>query len=246
MLKNFLQGLSNESFCLIGDFNCIRDEVERINCIYNGRNSEVVNEFIENLNLLDLDLVNTQYTWFGPNDEKSRLDRILLSIVWYSVGHWEASALGRKGSDHKPLLLMASSCDWGPKPFKVFNCWLKDETLKSIQESHLNCDPITSGLDAQSIIRKFKSLIKSWSLDPKNSIDSRIKSIEKNLDALDAAQNSNKEAAVVKEELDRLYELKGSILRQKARVEWFRGGDRNTKFFNNVLQELYQKDFVVR
>lgn len=67
-------------------------------------------------------------------------------------GHWQLDALCRKKSDHKPLFLRSDYIEWGPKSFKVFNCWLKEDSLKSILYSHLELDASAINLDAQSLI----------------------------------------------------------------------------------------------
>lgn len=54
----------------------------------------------------------------------TRLDRFLLlerlisnmSIVYQVVGK-------KKVSDHKHIWVKSNNVNWGPKPFKIFNCW---------------------------------------------------------------------------------------------------------------------------
>lgn len=58
-------------------------------------------------------------------------------------------------------------------------------------------------LDAQSIIKRFKSLIKEWTSDPQNNIDSRIKAFETKLNLLDKDHNSSREALAMKDDLIR-------------------------------------------
>lgn len=38
----------------------------------------------------------------------------------------------REVSDHCPILLTTSWCDFGPPPFKMFNSWLPREGFESI------------------------------------------------------------------------------------------------------------------
>lgn len=51
--------------CFIGDFNCVRDESERVNYIYRRNDIVGFNQFMDNANLLDLALGDAQFTWFG-------------------------------------------------------------------------------------------------------------------------------------------------------------------------------------
>lgn len=128
-LASISSSLQNERLCFIGDFNSIRDESERKNCSYRRGDTEGFNKFIDNSNLLELALVNSEYTWYGPGGRKSKLDRAMVNSEWWSEGHWHLQALSRKKSDHKALLLSQNQQNWGPVPFKVFNCWLKDLEL---------------------------------------------------------------------------------------------------------------------
>ncbi|KAK1389926.1 hypothetical protein POM88_018104 [Heracleum sosnowskyi] len=53
----------NESLCIIGDFNSIRDEAERANCLYRRDDTIGFNHFIDNSNLLELNMGNSEFTW---------------------------------------------------------------------------------------------------------------------------------------------------------------------------------------
>lgn len=74
-----LDAYQNEGFCLMGDLNCIRNKTESQNCIYRSRDSEELNDFILLNNLSDIPINNYKYTWFGPLNKRSQLDRALLS-----------------------------------------------------------------------------------------------------------------------------------------------------------------------
>lgn len=52
---------------------------------------------------------------------------------------WFSGGLGRKSSDHIEFLLKANSINWGPKPFRVFNLWLRNEDfLKLVKAEWVN------------------------------------------------------------------------------------------------------------
>lgn len=70
--------LENDYICVIGDFNCIRDDSERSNCVCRRLDITGFNEFINDANLLELSLSNSEFTWFGPLGRKSRLDRVFV------------------------------------------------------------------------------------------------------------------------------------------------------------------------
>lgn len=63
---------------------------------------------------------------------ESRLDRFLLSaaliddwnVVGKKVGVWDISY-------HVPVWIMVNAKEWGPKPFRMNNCWFEDKEFKN-------------------------------------------------------------------------------------------------------------------
>ena len=71
-------------WCMLGDFNAVRKQDERIGCQPLGsykKDMKEFNEFIENMELFDIPMIGRRYTWYRTNGEaKSRLDRTLMSL----------------------------------------------------------------------------------------------------------------------------------------------------------------------
>jgi hypothetical protein len=84
-------------------------------------------DFLEELELIDLPLVGRRFTWFHPNGiAMSRLDRILISSSYGDLwGDFLARVLDRDVADHCSLVLRYCADDWGPKPFRFNNFWLQ-------------------------------------------------------------------------------------------------------------------------
>ena len=95
-------------------------------CTYRRNDTEGFDSLIKDCNLLDISPANANFTWYGPEGKKSRLDRILVNFDWSQMAIWEVSALCRKHSDHKPLMMYSGKEDRAAKPFKIFNCFLTD------------------------------------------------------------------------------------------------------------------------
>lgn len=77
------KGLSGvEEWCIGGDFNTVAIEEERIGIStwVKRRDMEDFNNFMENMNLIDLPCMGNRFTWFiGNGTSMSRLDRIMLT-----------------------------------------------------------------------------------------------------------------------------------------------------------------------
>lgn len=132
ILIELISSHQDSCVCVIGDFNCVRNKEERINCLYRAADSQAFNEFILDNELIDVKVCNSLFTWCGRRNKLSRLDRALINWHWASQGNWEINTLDRKNSDHRAILLKSCSRNWGPKPFKFFDCWLEDANLINI------------------------------------------------------------------------------------------------------------------
>lgn len=86
------------------------------------------------------------FTWFGPLQKCSKLDRALLNQAWCTHFNGSLKELGRKHSYHIRLLLYSSKLkDWGPKPCKPFNIWLENKELQELIRTSLKDSPLPPG-----------------------------------------------------------------------------------------------------
>jgi len=147
------------------------------------------NDWIEDLELVEPPWMGRQFTWFRPNGTSRRkLDRFLLSPEW--LDRWPTtiqSTLPRNFSDHCPILLRSSSVDWGPKPFRVLDCWMLDKSFKDIVS---NCwtSSQQSGWGGYVLKEKIKTLkqaLKKWNKEHFGDTFKRVKRIEEELSKLE-------------------------------------------------------------
>lgn len=125
--KDLLEAHSNSNgcWCLMGDFNVVRNASERKGSIFHQRRGADFNEFIATADLQELKLGGRRFTWIGMSGTKlSKLDRFLISSSL--LNDWpqlSVVVLERSFADHCPLLLKSSSPDFGPIPFRLFDHW---------------------------------------------------------------------------------------------------------------------------
>lgn len=139
----------------MGDFNCVRTSRDWLACSNLNQDHIHFNHWIEDSNLQEVHISIVKFTCIGPGLKKSRLDRAFINIEWASKGAWKLIATARKNSDHRRILLVENNLNWGPKPFRVFNVWLKEESLKILIEN--NCRSLKSQSNVQDSIRRIKS-----------------------------------------------------------------------------------------
>ncbi|XP_071697824.1 uncharacterized protein [Rutidosis leptorrhynchoides] len=122
---------------IFGDFNEVRFASERKNTFFFIENrAKWFNDFIKDCNLLDIPLGGRLYTRISDNGHKfSKLDRFLISEnVLQKWPNLNAVVLDKKYTDHCPIMLQEGNIDFGPKPIKVFDEWIKHKDAQSIVE----------------------------------------------------------------------------------------------------------------
>ncbi|KAH1199243.1 mRNA-capping enzyme [Glycine max] len=215
-------------WCVLGDFNCIRNPNERsgkTDRLLGDNSMQEFNEWIEDMEVLEVPTVGRQYTWFRPNDEsKSRLDRALISPEWRDT--WPESVqftLSRKFSDHCPILIKANNVDWGPKPFRILNCWLTDKSFREV----------------------------IWNKEEYGDSFKKVQHLEVELNKLEEdtlhRQMTHLEISRRKKLQEDLWvaaQAHEALLRQKSRSRWLKEGDCNTRFFHIRVNANRNRNFI--
>ncbi|KAH1213353.1 putative ribonuclease H protein [Glycine max] len=239
----------NELWCILGDFNSIRNQSERLSSSQNSVNSSSIAEFNSWISLMAVEEVRSigrKYTWFRPNGSvMSKLDRFFISDSW--LIQWPDTTqfvLDRDFSDHCPILLRSNFVDWGPKPFKVMDWWLQDKGFQDmVALKWSNYHPNGwGGFALKQKLKFIKGCIRQWSSSNGVINVKKIQDLKKELNALEAGISDrimNQSEVDLKKSLqEQLWHASNayeSMLRQKARVKWLKEGDRNSAYFHNML-----------
>lgn len=154
--------------------------------------------------------------------------------------------LQRGLSDHCAVLLRDKVVDWGPKLFRMLNCWREisgyAEFVKTEWDS-LDVD----GWSAFVLKEKFKFLkqkLKEWNKTHCGNLNDQIVNAKSDLEAWDLegeeSHLSEEESALRREcmaNLRRLSRKWCSVQCQKARVRWLQDGDSNSMFFHGCINK---------
>ncbi|KAD3642329.1 hypothetical protein E3N88_31553 [Mikania micrantha] len=172
--------IKNQSgyWLLMGDFNEVRAEEERLNSAFDIGASNCFNNFILNANLSEYHMGGRKFTYMTKKLDKGiKIDRFL--VCGGFVSQWPnatVTALDREVSDHCPLILKTSEVDFGPTPFKFFNTWLKKDGIDDIVNQAALSSLVIGQPDVVLLakLRNIKKAIRLWSAKEKEKEMGRL------------------------------------------------------------------------
>ncbi|XP_055800398.1 uncharacterized protein LOC129869822 [Solanum dulcamara] len=233
-----------------GDFNVICNEEEKLG----GRpvtEAEVrdFNNCINVCNLEDCNFKGSKYTWWNGRTEEEcifkRLDKVLTNDKLQEVFPIiEVEHLIRSGSDHTPVEInLKFSKEEVIKTFRFLNFWLKEEsfmeTIKEHWKAEFEGDPFAL---FHHKLKKTKKALSQWSKDTFGNIFQEIATIEEIIKVQEAQfeanpNGSNRETLhQTQAKLKKYLQREEEFWKQKAGMEWFKEGERNTKFFHTIVR----------
>ncbi|MFS7930782.1 putative RNA-directed DNA polymerase [Helianthus anomalus] len=240
--RNSLQGL----WVMMGDFNEVRDESERMNSEFVEANARAFNDFISAAGLVEYNMGGGNFTYISDNGKKlSKLDRFLVCLGFRE--NWPNAsvvALAREVSDHRPIVLSTVQSDFGHIPFRFFSSWF--EFPGFLEFVLQNCGAFQfAGPGDLALAIKFRWLkdkIKLWLKLEKEKRDGTYGGKKRRLEFI---ENLAEERILEEDELAERAECRNYVaeferikqldLRQKSRSKWAIDGDENTAFFHHIV-----------
>ncbi|XP_021979140.1 uncharacterized protein LOC110875250 [Helianthus annuus] len=180
----------DDIWVVMGDFNEVRMESERVNSRFDRNLAEVFNNFIENTGLFEYSMVGGNFTFFSGHEEvkMSKLDRYLVNESFLT--EWPKTILEvhkRSLSDHCPVSLSCLSADFSPIPFRFFNSWVGESKLDELVNSKLDGLVPWGRWDKAvlGILKDLKDGIRKWRLEKKVEENKEMEGLLASLDRLD-------------------------------------------------------------
>jgi len=157
-----------------GDFNLTRGISDKNNENINFHWSDLFNNWINLLGLIELKNTTRNYTWTNNQDNPvmAILDRVFISTdldsLYSNISIASAARAARAGSDHVPLIINFG-VDTTPKPylFRFEKWWLDHEDIYHVIEKSRNSPcHLSNPIEVwQFKLRNLRRKLKGWALN---------------------------------------------------------------------------------
>ncbi|KAK8526044.1 hypothetical protein V6N12_020525 [Hibiscus sabdariffa] len=142
------------------------DPEEKLGQSLNTSLIDIFKAFMFEVGLMDIPLQRGKYSWSNNRDPSTfvRLDKFLISAEFeIAFPDIFQRLLEKLISNHNAILLSKLCIDWGPKPFRCFNFWYKDEGFNdTVTNSLLVLKQKNPNIRIGGLIRGSKLALKKW------------------------------------------------------------------------------------
>ena len=213
---------------------------------------------LENCELSDMGFKGPKFTWNnGPENQffiKERLDRGVVNSNWCEIFPQaelvvEASTI----SDHAVLMVFLRGNKYFRRKEPRFRHEASWYAVKEYQETILcawNCDIERNDRWAQ-VNQKLSNCqrgILEWRVTAGGSPQKQISSLRKKLNMVQGSEGiqAGEDAILLQKEINSLLDQEDMKWRQRAKADWLRLGDRNTKFFHDSATQRRKKNQILK
>ncbi|KAL4352119.1 hypothetical protein GQ457_06G008250 [Hibiscus cannabinus] len=247
----------NAKWCMIGDVNivAVQNDKEGGNPM-NKNQAKWFLDFIDVAGLIELPIKGGIFTWSNMRSDRDaiaeKLDKILVSNEWSlafpkEIGILETTVV----SDHNLIVLMLEGLKKKrKKEFNFESRWLLEEDChKNFNEAWSENSVCTGHLKLNSKLKKARVKLKRWSGSKYGKSRQTIEGIKHRLlnpQKQPLTIQTKEEISFLKMELQKLWESEERHWHQRARVNWIKFGDKNTKFFHATTIQRNRKNAIVK
>ncbi|KAG8485709.1 hypothetical protein CXB51_019034 [Gossypium anomalum] len=247
----------NEGWIMGSDFNAILNNSEK----EGGRRKpkSLMDDFcdvLEELSLIDVKTCNGWFTWTnnreGTRLVKERLDRFVISDMFMEKMSFLTSQIVRQSkSDHEAILMDTNRSKPRDKSvnhrawFRYDICWAQEQEAKDIITSVWSNEECNA-LEKMELIRV---KLGQWQYQRYRRMKYKIKGLEKEISKLmDGPTNERSMSLLMRArgKLGHLYDVEEKYWALRARSQWLKEGDRNTRYFHIRASGSRKKNSIER
>ncbi|TXG69366.1 hypothetical protein EZV62_004301 [Acer yangbiense] len=186
--------VSDFPWVVLGDFNVIRRDAERIGGSPRPLLSMMeFNDCLHHCGLIDLLNTGQRMSWCNGREGVSRswakLDRVLINNAFSSsYGSAHFKYLSRKYSDHCPMVVYTDTpfSLYGPSPFRFLNMWRSHDSFLSCVKDAWTRNDSASGLLKLAIrLKRTKVALRAWNKNVFGRVGENIQALEERMELLE-------------------------------------------------------------
>ncbi|KAL0342700.1 UNVERIFIED_CONTAM: hypothetical protein Scaly_1932600 [Sesamum calycinum] len=250
----------NMPWLILGDFNCVKSPTEKqLAAIPTWYELKDFADYCLSLGLNDAPTTGCYFTWYSNSESNPvwyKLDRVLCNNEWLEAGlqcnaHFSPSGcLFDHSSGIVSILDLPAS---QPKPFRFFIMWANHQDFIATVENDWNLN--VDGTAQFSLCRKLKALkghLKAFNNLHFSHISIRAKDAGLALQDAQLQLESNPENAAIRDSVGELRkkvvllaEAERHFYYQKAKLHFLEMGDRNTKYFHDMVKRNAAKSSIL-
>jgi len=134
--------------------------------------------------------------------------------------------------DHCPLVLRVGGWDWGPKPFRFNNYWLKNREFKGVVEEAWRGHNVGGWMSfvLKEKLKVLKHKINEWNKVECGRMDDRVEVLMEQIKGLD---EKGEVGGLCDAEILKARDI---MVVQRSHSKWLKEGDANSKFFHNCVK----------
>lgn len=229
-----------EAWALTGDFNDILENSEKTGGPSRPEGSFIAfRSFVTINGLWDVKHTGNQLSWRGKrntHDIKSRLDRTLANVAWYDMfPSASCNYLRFEGSDHRPLMTyLETHLPKIRRPFRYDRRLNDNPEARKIIEEAWGSDQTES---VETKISRCRKEIIKWAKEQREARAKEVLQTQQELEQeLSAPHPDTSKISALTAALVSAYRAEELFWRQRSRILWLQGGDRNSAFFHAVTK----------
>lgn len=257
MRKRFWDTLNNlhqqnhKPWICTGDFNEILHAYDKNGGINHSRNLiQDFQDFLSHKDMEELPQRGCRYTWCNNRSigtVQKKLDRCIANWELKKLfPHAIVTALAPISSDHSPIIIDDSpTAQQSKKVFKFEPYWTEHKDFESIiqQSWKHNGDDIIGNLST------VKANLETWNNQTFKRADYKIKKLKISLEKLykqPPTKENMEKRFKIKKEVKELWKQEEMYWGTRAKVNWLRWGDRNSKYFHATTMRRRETNTIHR